>query len=157
MSRVLTFLVPLLSISLAVAPAPAQSLEDEVLEVVDRLMMSIGDADSVTAASLFHPEARLVIIDSGTERRSVRVSPTQAFTSTVAQSAGRFEERVWDPQVLFDGDLALVWAPYDFHVDGQFSHCGVDAFHLTRGAEGWRFISIIYTRRTEGCERPPDR
>jgi hypothetical protein len=38
-------------------------------------------------------------------------------------------------------------------VDGEFSHCGVDAFILVLTEDGWRILSIADTRTTEGCRR----
>ena len=29
-------------------------------------------------------------------------------------------ERMWDPIVLIDGDIAMVWTRYDFFIDGEF-------------------------------------
>ena len=29
---------------------------------------------------------------------------------------------MWDPEVQVDGDIAALWAPYDFHIGGRFSH-----------------------------------
>jgi hypothetical protein len=133
----------------------AQSPEDEVLAVINALLISIREADSATAATLFHPEARLVVLDSRQARHEVRTVSASRFIESIGASAGVWEERVWDPEISFDGGLALVWTNYDFHAAGRFSHCGVDAFHLVDTAEGWKIISIIYTRRTSGCESPP--
>ena len=49
----------------------------------------------------------------------------------------------------------MVWAPYDFHVNGAFSHCGVDVFSLVRTAEGWRIAAVAYTVEREGCAPSP--
>jgi hypothetical protein len=49
--------------------------------------------------------------------------------------------------------MAQVWAPYDFHLDGKFSHCGVDMFTLVQGKDGWRIAAIAYTGRKDAC--PP--
>jgi hypothetical protein len=153
-TRVIRFSIALAA--LAAAPSlRAQSPEEEVLAVVDQLMASMREADTATASSLFLPEARLVAVDSREGHREVRALGFEDFVAAVGQSGGNWNERVWDPEVLFDGDLALVWAKYDFINDGRFSHCGIDAFHLARTRQGWRFISIIYSRRTAGCESPP--
>jgi hypothetical protein len=48
------------------------------------------------------------------------------------------------------GHLAMVWLPYDFYQNGQWSHCGVNAFILLRRPEGWRIASIAWT-----VEQPP--
>ena len=39
----------------------------------------------------------------------------------------------------------MIWTPYDFHIDGAFSHSGVDVFTLLRTPAGWRVASISYT------------
>lgn len=50
-----------------------------------------------------------------------------------------------EPTVLVDGDVAVVWAAYFFHVDGQLSHTGVDAFNLVRTDAGWRISGGAYS------------
>jgi aryl carrier-like protein len=49
------------------------------------------------------------------------------------------------PQFLIGEHLATVRAPYDFHVDDRFSHCGLDHFTLVRETDGWRIQGIAYT------------
>jgi hypothetical protein len=45
-------------------------------------------------------------------------------------------------------------AEYAFYVGERLSHCGVDAFQLFKGPDGWRIFEIADTRRSEGCEEP---
>jgi hypothetical protein len=49
----------------------------------------------------------------------------------------------------------VVWTPYDFHIDGEFSHCGIDAFNMVRTDEGWKIASIVWTVERTGCENSP--
>jgi len=62
---------------------------------------------------------------------------------------------MWDPNVLIHKEIAVVWAKYDFHREGKFSHCGVDAFNLVKTPEGWKISGIIYTVEKEGCGESP--
>ena len=62
---------------------------------------------------------------------------------------------MWHPRVELHGDVASVWAPYDFHRDGAFSHCGVDAFTLLRGDGGWVITGATYTVETADCPPSP--
>ena len=41
--------------------------------------------------------------------------------------------------------IATVWTPYDFWIDGKFSHCGIDAFDLVKTDEGWKIAGGSYT------------
>jgi hypothetical protein len=64
-------------------------------------------------------------------------------------------ERMWDARVLIHGRIAVLWTPYDFHRDGKFSHCGVDAFSLVKTDDGWKIAGFIYTVEPEGCRPSP--
>ncbi len=55
-------------------------------------------------------------------------------------------ERYWDGKIITDGNIATVWAPYDFYLNGAFSHCGVDLFYLVKENMSWRIAHFGYTR-----------
>ena len=56
---------------------------------------------------------------------------------------------------MVDGGIAQVWTDYAFYVGAEFSHCGVDAFHLAKDAFGsWKIMHLMDTRRKEGCIEP---
>jgi hypothetical protein len=62
------------------------------------------------------------------------------------------DERILEYQIKIDGTMASAWTPYQFYVNGNFSHCGVNSFQLVKMAEGWKIVYIIDTRRKEPCE-----
>ncbi len=62
-----------------------------------------------------------------------------------------FEEKIYQVKWMQDGDLAMVWAPYQFYVNNSFSHCGVNLFTLAFQAGEWKVSSIIDTRRKTAC------
>jgi hypothetical protein len=59
----------------------------------------------------------------------------------------KIEERIHDPLVRIDNDLAVVWAPFDFYVDGKVNHCGTDLFNLVRQNGQWLIASVADTSR----------
>jgi len=66
-------------------------------------------------------------------------------------------ERGFDPTVLVSGPIAMVWYPYDFYTDGEWSHCGIDIFNLVRTNEGWRIATMLWnTEQPPACEPHPD-
>jgi Putative lumazine-binding len=80
--------------------------------------------------------------------------PTQltfdAFADLVAQPGkAQIEERIHDPLVRVDNDLAVVWAPFEFLVDGKVDHCGTDLFNLVRADGKWLIASIADTGRKD--------
>jgi hypothetical protein len=133
------------------APARAQAPADDraqVLAVVDSALVAISRVDFVAFTDLMLDSA---VMFSGGERDG---RPWVAFRSRAeqraAQSDGGFTERGFNPQVLIAGPLATVWLPYDFYLDGAWSHCGVDAFTLLKTEEGWRIATLVWS-----VEQPP--
>lgn len=130
--------------------------EREVIAVAETLFSAMRTRDTTAIRSLFLPEVQIVSLregaSSGTapQRRSV-----SDFVSSIARPGDELRERMWDPRVEVSGDLATLWAPYDFHVGERFSHCGYDAFHLLRQDGIWRIAALTYTVQTTGC--PTDR
>ena len=57
----------------------------------------------------------------------------------------KIEERIHDPLVRIDNDLAVVWAPFDFLVDGKVDHCGTDLFNMVRVDNIWKIASVVDT------------
>jgi hypothetical protein len=138
--------------------ARAQSASDDeraVLRVVERLFEAMRTRDTTELRAVFDTSARLVssgVRDGVPIARSV---PAERFIQAVAAAQGdEWIERFYDPEVRIDGNLATVWTYYTFHLGSRFSHCGHDAFQLSRTAEGWKIMSLADSRRTEGCRIP---
>jgi predicted enzyme related to lactoylglutathione lyase len=102
--------------------------------------------------AVMHPAGR--VIQTGTREGApfARVNTLNDFLASIGSAKGRgLEERIYTPKIRIDDNLAVVWVYYDFRVGGQISHCGVDAYHVVRLAEGWRILEIVDTQRREGC------
>ena len=83
--------------------------------------------------------------------------PTQMTFDDFATRVGKpgttkIEERIHDPLVRIDHDLAVVWAPFEFLVDGKVDHCGTDLFNLVRVDGQWVIASVADTGRKD-CVR----
>jgi len=141
------------AVGFAAAPAAAQTPEErEVLGVVQRLFDGMRTADSAVVRSVFHPDARLIRAGVRDGQPAVSISGIDGFVLAVGGATEVWDERLYDPSVQIDGNLASVWTEYTFHRGTEFSHCGVDAIQLVRTTEGWKIISLADTMRREGCE-----
>jgi uncharacterized protein YecT (DUF1311 family) len=122
-----------------------------VLQAADALFQAMEEKDTAALDSLLHPRAQIVAVSE----RGVGVRTAQEWIPTVARNPEALRERMWDARVDFDGDLATLWAPYVFHRNDRFSHCGYDAFQFVREGGAWKLISVAFTARTTGCEGAP--
>lgn len=128
---------------------------DAVVAAVQSLFDAMRARDTAAIKTAFAPNAQLVSIRStpGAPPR-VNVLSVPAFAASIGRATDALVERMWDPRVEVAGDIASLWAPYDFRRGSTFSHCGHDAAHLVRTAEGWKIAAITYTVTTAGCITP---
>ncbi len=74
----------------------------------------------------------------------------EAFADRVERpGTTQIEERIHDPLVRIDNDLAMVWAPFEFLIDGKVDHCGTDLFNLVRKDGKWLIASVADTGRKD--------
>jgi hypothetical protein len=62
-----------------------------------------------------------------------------------------FQERIADPTIHINDDIAVVWAPFVVRIDGKVSNCGIDHFDLVRDSGVWRVMNLTFSSRTTGC------
>ncbi len=120
--------------------------EQAVLAPITALFdgMAMRDAAAIQAPLL--PGGMLVLMRDG--------KPTQltfeAFADQVAKPGKtHIEERIHDPLIRIDKDLAVVWAPFEFLVDGKVDHCGTDLFNLVQQDGKWIIANIADTGRKD--------
>jgi hypothetical protein len=146
---------------LAGMPARALAQEDEetaVMEVVSALFDAMRAGDSAAMRATLHPSATAA---TASLREGVPTLTRETSLDGFVQAVGTphdevWDERIWDPEVKVDGLLATAWMNYAFFAGDTFSHCGVDAFQLFKGADGWKIFHIADTRRREACEMPEE-
>lgn len=126
----------------------AQEPKDEVKAVVNKLFKAMQDADSAGAKSVFMPEAIMQTIIKGQGKQSiVRQESVSWFASSVgAQKPGALNEVIEFETIKIELPLAFVWTPYQFFLNGAFSHRGVNAFCLVHSPTGWKIQYVIDTR-----------
>jgi hypothetical protein len=79
----------------------------------------------------------------------------RAYKDRLAQLDGMptdyLERWIGEPTVLIRGPIAVVWGEYEFWIDGEFSHCGVDTVNLAKIDGTWKIAHFMYTAEPEGC------
>jgi hypothetical protein len=129
------------------------SEENEVKETIHQLFEGMYNGDSSLVHSVFHSSNRLMtcyIDKNGMEQ--LAEENLQDFLDAV----GSPHEEIWDEKITFtsvlvDLHLAQVWTEYQFYLDNEFSHCGVNAFQLVKENGNWKIIQLIDTRKRDNC------
>lgn len=125
---------------------------NEIRIVIQQLSTEMERGDTTALRTLFNPDA---YIQSVNKSRGVvelfKESLNGFITAVGSANKGSLREIITIEKILVDGDLAVVWAPYKFYLNGIYSHCGVDVYQLVRLRNKWVIISIADTRRVKKC------
>lgn len=144
----------LLALAIPTSPLSAQAAEDEVVQVVEDLFDAMRARDRTALGAVFHDGARLSRgVTDADGNFAVRDTPMDRFIEGIvtAETEALLDERIYNPEVRIDGNLATVWVEYDFYLGEEFSHCGVDAIQLAHDGTSWRIFQIADTQQREGC------
>jgi len=117
-----------------------------VLAPIHEMFDSMAKHDAVALKKPLLPGGTMVLMRDGKPHQLT----FDAFADIIAKPGkAQIEERIHDPLVRVDNDLAVVWAPFDFLVDGKVDHCGTDLFNLVKTDGKWLIASVADTGRKD--------
>jgi len=159
-----TLLSCLMSISLiGSTPSFAEATEgkqlaaaerDSVLKIVQAFFDTMTRNDIEGARHVLQPQGRFHAMRMKDGKPDVHAFSNEEYFADLQASKQKYRERIWNPEVRINGLTASVIAPYDFWIDGKFSHCGVDTFDLIKTEEGWKIAGGVYTVESK-CPASP--
>lgn len=125
--------------------AATKADEAAVLAPVNAMFAGMAKYDQAAMLATLQPEGSVALLRDGQVKRMT----LGEFVDHVKPGKGSIEERIHDPLVRIDGDLAMVWAPYEFLIDGKVHHCGSDLIHLVRSQGKWLIAGVADNSRTD--------
>lgn len=124
-----------------------------VMAPVNAFLAGIAASDPSAIAAAVRPDGGATYAVENTDgTRSITRRSWADVAARFAPGGDRFDERISDPAIESDGDVAMVWAPYVFRVNGKVQHCGIDHFDLIREGGTWKIANASWSSRTTGCE-----
>lgn len=143
---------PIAPIVKGTALPPPGTEEAAVLAPIRTLIDGLAKRDGATMAAALHGEGGITVtVEKPDGTKSFRQQKFADWTAGIKPGPERYEERMPNPAVEIDGDLAMVWGDYSFFLDGKLHHCGVNHFGLARVDGQWKVVSLGWTSRTTGC------
>lgn len=145
-ARLIAIVATAALVGLAAAPSFAATKEEAaVLAPVQAMFDGMAKYDQAAMRATVQPEGSVALMRKG---KVVRMTLGE-FIDHIKPSEKKIQERIHDPLVRIDGDLAMVWTPYEFLIDGQVKHCGTDLVHLVRMDGRWLIAGIADNSRDE--------
>lgn len=135
-------------------PLPPPGTEEAaVMAPVQRVLDAIPTRNKEQVMGQLLPGgSATVAVERPDGTRTLRRMTWEEWGASMKPGPERFAETQGRPAIEVDGDMAMVWAPYRFTVDGKLSHCGYNHFSLVRDAGRWKIASLAWTQRSTGCE-----
>jgi hypothetical protein len=144
-----------LALPLSPRASHAQTARDSVVATVEAFFRTMERNDAAGAARILTTDGVSYATRRAGDSVVVRSATFRSHLERLQAARDTILERMWNPTVEVHGTVAMVWTPYDLYRNGVFSHCGVDAFTLVRGTQGWLVSSVSYTIEPTGCAPSP--
>ena len=126
--------------------------EAAVLQATDRYLTAISESDLEAMAAMQTPDG-MTYQWRPTEGGDMHITahPNSFWTDPTRDDGHVYRERYWSPTVMIRGGIAVVWTPYEFWIDGETSHCGVDVFDFVKIDGKWLVSNAMWTVEPEAC------
>lgn len=139
----------LLLLVLFVSFQPLMAQEAEIRQSIQTFFDGFHTRDSLKIKTVCYPNTIMQSISENSLGPKLTTEKGSDFMKSVVAISKelKFEERLLSYTVKVDGTMAHAWVPYEFYIEGKFSHKGVNSFQLFKDKEIWKIIYIADTRR----------
>lgn len=122
-----------------------------VKSVINQFFESLEKQDTVLLKQVAFMEGQIWTVNNTVSPARQRM---RFFSDDLKSliSKNSYLETAKSIEVKIHTGMAMAWVPYEFRLNGDFSHCGVDVFTLVEKEDTWKIINLSYTIDKEGCE-----
>ena len=133
-------------------PVPAPPFDEAaVLAPINEAFRALEAQDSGALLRQVYPDGRVTAVGTLAGGSSgLRSSSWTEYAARMKPGNG-FKERITNPAIEIDGDIALVWAPFTIEKGGKIVSCGYDHFDMVRADNAWKIMNITFSTQTTGC------
>jgi len=149
-----TLLSFVLSLVVGISGQSTGKEREAVMKTMQAFFDTMTAHDVEGARRILQPQGRFHAMTMKDGKPDVRAFANEEYFAQLQASKQKMQERIWNPDVRINGLIANVSAPYDFWIDGKFSHCGVDAFDLIKTEDGWKIAGGVYTVESRCAPSP---
>jgi hypothetical protein len=115
-----------------------QGEEEAILATLHALLDAIAARDAAVMREVLMPEGVSTHVRDGKILHVRFEDLPSRWTAGTVQA----EERIGEPLILVDEDIAVVWAGYDVYVDGEAHHWGTNIVSFCKQDGRWRISGI---------------
>jgi putative lumazine-binding protein len=133
--------------ALAAHAAPPE--EKAVVARLQGLLDGLAKRDKVMMSAQLLPGGSATLMRNG---KAVQMTFDAFVDRLSTPGTDTREERIHNPLVRVDRDIAIIWTPFEFLTNGKIDHCGTDIVNLVKVDGQWLIASVADTSRTD-CKK----
>lgn len=92
------------------------------------------------------------MLERATKEDKIKQSDLIKFAKFITTSTKKLDEQLFNIKIIESGNLASVWTPFAFYLDGKLSHCGVNSFQLIKQNKQWKIRYLIDNAYEGDCQ-----
>lgn len=122
-------------------------------EVIETFFEAFHQKDTTSLKDFFTFDASLVSVQNSSTGIRTKEESVEDFIRAIGAIPDdlSFEERLLNFKIVDASGMTLVFTPYEFYVNGSFSHCGTNVFTLVEKKSKWKILAL-YDTRNKFCE-----
>ena len=124
--------------------------DQQIMQPINNLFDAMRAHDGEKLKAQFTDKATL---ERATKENSIHRSDLAKFAEFVADSDKYLDEQLFNVSISHSGNLASVWTPFAFYLDGKLSHCGVNSIQLVKQDAQWKIHYLIDNAYQGDCQQ----
>ena len=146
MKKLLCLVIALIGVTMSVHASDAMKSAQPIHNMFD----AMREHDGKKLLAQFAPNALLQRAGKGGE---VKTNDLAKFADFVSKTDKYLDEKLLSVNISISDNLASVWTPYAFYLDGKISHCGVNSFQLVKLEQTWKIVYLIDNTHGGDCDK----
>lgn len=127
----------------------AFSQQTDIKRTIDTFFEGMHTSDTVKIKAVTVKEFIMHDINEKPSGSSLSVRNRDALLRAImaVPESVTYEEKLLSWNFQIDGNLAQVWTPYEFYINGGLVHTGVNSFQLFYDKGNWKIMYCADTRK----------
>lgn len=129
--------------------------KDAVRETIETFFKGFHKQDSTMMKSVLANDVVLQTTGRNKEGKTMfRTDNIEKLMTSITSipDSVTFQEKLTTWSIQVDRTMANAWVGYEFWINDNFSHCGINSFQLVNFDGDWKIIYLIDTRGRVGCD-----
>lgn len=147
MKKLLCLVLALVGVNVSVSVQASDAMNSA--QPIHNMFDAMREHDGKKLLAQFAPSALLQRAGKGSE---IKTNDLAKFADFVSKTDKYLDEKLLSVNISISDNLASVWTPYAFYLDGKISHCGVNSFQLVKFEQTWKIVYLIDNTHGGDCK-----